>query len=143
MNPTPRFPVTDVEIDRVVARFYSSVRSNPQIGSIFAVHVTDWPSHEAKISRFWRNAILFERSYDGNPMQVHMKAGNVAPEHFKLWLDLFDRALFAELQDDTAEAWSALAHRIGHGLRFGLESYSPDGLPRLKSAPISEAHDVK
>lgn len=122
MNLQPRFAVTAVEIDRVVERFYTSVRADPKIGTIFAEHVADWPSHEAKIARFWRNAILFERDYDGNPMQVHMKAGNVAPRHFAQWLELFDRVLFAELRDEPALAWSALAHRIGRGLSFGLET---------------------
>jgi len=82
MSLPPRFPVTTFEIDRVVARFYAAVRADPRVGSIFA-HVTDWPGHEAKIARFWLNAILFERDYNGNPMLVHMKAGNVAPMHFE------------------------------------------------------------
>ncbi len=133
MSLPPRFPVTATQIDRVVTRFYAVVRADPQIGPIFAAHVTDWPVHEAKISRFWRNAILFEREYDGNPMQVHMKAGNVMPGHFAPWLDLFDTVLAAELSEDTAKAWSALAHRIGRGLCYGLETYSSDTPPLLNA----------
>lgn len=131
MSLPPRFAVTSAQIDRVVARFYSAVRADPKIGPIFAAHVTDWPTHEDKITRFWRNAILFERSYDGNPMQAHMKAGNVTPGHFEPWLELFDAVLAAELPDDIATAWSALAHRIGRGLSFGLETYSVDAAPQL------------
>lgn len=131
MSLPPRFPITPVEIDRVVARFYTAVRADPQIGPIFATHVTDWPRHEAKIARFWRNAILFEREYDGNPMHVHMNAGDIAPRHFGPWLALFDMVLAAELAKDTAMAWSALAHRIGRGLSFGLETYSANDPPQL------------
>lgn len=82
--------------------------------------MTDWPAHEAKIARFWRNAILLERSYDGNPMQAHRAAGNVKGPMFEVWLGLFDSVLRRTLPAQTAAAWSDLAHRIGRGLRMGL-----------------------
>lgn len=126
----PRFPVTDAQIDAVVAEFYACIRSHPGLGPVFAAHVTDWPAHEAKIARFWRNAILFERSYDGNPLAVHRAAGDVRPGMFEVWLGLFDSVLRRELPAETAAAWSALAHRIGRGLRFGLED-RPEGPPLL------------
>lgn len=128
MSLPPRFPVTAVEIERVVSRFYAAVRNDPQLGPIFAAHVTDWPPHEAKIVRFWRNAILFERCYDGNPMQVHGKVGGIETGHFTRWLGIFDDVLAAELPERTAQAWSALAHRIGRGLSYGIES-RPTGAP--------------
>ena len=95
-------------------------------------HVTDWPEHEEKIARFWRNAILYERSYDGNPMRTHMQAGDVKAEHFAPWLMLFDETLRRTLPEDTAAGWSALAHRIGAGLRMGVE----DLRERRAGAPI-------
>lgn len=131
MSLPPRFPVTASQIERVIARFYAAIRNDPQLGPIFAAHVTDWPTHEAKIVRFWRNAILLERSYDGNPMQVHMKVGHLTPDHFAHWLGLFDVVLTAELPPDTAASWSALAHRIGRGLLFGVQTYSTDAPPQL------------
>lgn len=132
MSMPPRFAVTADEIDRVVARFYATVRADTVIGPVFAAHITDWPTHEAKIAGFWRNVILFERGYSGNPMQVHMQAGNVQAGHFTPWLGLFDTVLSQELPAETAQAWSALAHRIGRGLRFGLETYQP-GVPNLRA----------
>jgi len=117
----PRFPITAQQIDQVVADFYAFVREHPGLGPVFAVHVADWPTHEAKIARFWRNAILFERCYDGNPMAVHSAAGNVRAPMFDTWLELFDMVLRRNLPADTAAAWSALAHRIGRGLRMGVE----------------------
>ncbi|MEX3314168.1 group III truncated hemoglobin [Sulfitobacter sp. PS-8MA] len=132
MTMPPRIAVSEAQIDRVVARFYTAVRQDPTLGPIFAAHVTDWPAHEAKIGRFWRNALLLQRSYDGNPMQVHRAAGNVHGAHFPLWLALFERVLSQELPRDQAQSWSALAHRIGRGLSFGLTPKdSADGIPRL------------
>jgi hemoglobin len=130
----PRFAITPEEIDRVVAEFYACIRVHPGLGPVFAAHVTDWPAHEKKIASFWRNAILFEKGYDGNPLEVHLKAGNVRPGMFDTWLGLFDSVLGRILAPETAAAWSALAHRIGRGLRYGVvESQSlPGGIPKLR-----------
>lgn len=130
----PRFPITPAEIDRVVADFYAAIRTHPGLGPVFAAHVTDWPAHEEKIARFWRNAILLERVYDGNPMQAHRDAGNVMPGMFSVWLALFDSVLKRNLAPETAAAWSALAHRIGQGLRYGVTESATfdDGVPKLR-----------
>jgi hemoglobin len=128
----PRIPVTEAQIDRVVSQFYARVRAHPALGPVFAAHVTDWPTHEEKIGMFWRNALLLQRCYDGNPMQVHMKAGNVRARHFPDWLSLFDAVLTEELPQPLAHAWSVLAHRIGRGLSFGLPPESDNaGIPCL------------
>ena len=132
MSIPPRFDITPEQIDRVVAVFYAAIRRHEVLGPIFGRHVTDWPEHEEKIARFWRNAILFERSYDGNPMRTHMQAGDVKAEHFAPWLMLFDETLRRTLPEDTAAGWSALAHRIGAGLRMGVE----DLRERRAGAPI-------
>jgi len=130
----PRFPVTEQHIEQVMVKFYAAVRRNPTLGPIFSSHISDWPKHEAKIACFWRNAILFERSYDGNPMLAHMQAGNVRAEHFDIWLRLFEETLVSTLPKETAAAWSALAHRIGRGLKIGVQDINKpaDGVPSLR-----------
>ena len=120
MSALARFPITSAEIDAVVAEFYAVVRTHPGLGPVFAAHVSDWPLHEEKIARFWRNAILLERGYDGNPMAAHRSAGDVKGPMFAVWLALFDQVLRRTLPEQTAAAWSELAHRIGRGLRMGL-----------------------
>lgn len=129
----PRFHVTRPQIERVVEEFYDLIRRHPGLGPVFAAHVADWPAHEEKITRFWANAILYERSYDGNPQRVHVAAGDVRAGQFEVWLALFDGVLHRQLPPDTAAAWSALAHRIGRGLRMGVadRDIGPGGIPRL------------
>lgn len=127
MAMPPRFPITGPEIDRVVARFYARIRDHQTLGPIFNGHIgTDtnlWRTHEAKIASFWRSALLSEGSYNGNPMQAHMAAGDVEAGHFAPWLALFDEVLCDELPPQTAQAFSALAHRIGQGLRMGVTDF--------------------
>ncbi|MCV6825312.1 MULTISPECIES: group III truncated hemoglobin [Halocynthiibacter] len=125
-HPLARFDITPQEIDRVVAQFYKRIRAHDVLGPIFIQRLGTtaqvWRPHEAKIAAFWRNAILFEREYSGNPMQVHMQVPAIMPEHFALWLDLFDEVLAEELRPEAARSFSALAHRIGRGLRMGIAS---------------------
>lgn len=128
-----RFDITPAQIDAVMTAFYAGIRRHPELGPIFAAHVTDWPEHEAKIARFWRNAILAERSYEGSPMQAHRAAGDVRPEHFGPWLCLFDDTLNRLLPPQTAAAWSALAHRIGDSLSMGVAlNTRSDQPPKLR-----------
>lgn len=131
--PAPRVEITAAEIDAVVAMFYDAVRHHPGLGPVFAAHVADWPAHEEKIARFWRNAILHDRSYDGNPLAVHRDAGNVRLGMFEVWLGLFESVLKRNLTAEQAQAWSELAHRIGRGLRAGMvERPEKDGVPILR-----------
>jgi len=121
---TPRIDVERNAIADVVATFYERVRQDASLGPIFAERVENWPEHEEKITRFWANALLFERSYSGNPMRAHMDAGNVQPAHFKGWLALFDEVLRSKIASPQREQWSALVHKIGRGLSFGLTEFS-------------------
>ena len=108
--------------------FYARIRKDDTLGPIFAAHVQDWPAHEAKIARFWKKTILHERGYEGNPMMVHRGVSQMRAEHFEIWLALFDETLAEMLTPQTCAAWSALAHRIGRGLRLGIEARdAPEG----------------
>lgn len=127
----PRFAVTPEQIDQVVAAFYAAVRRDAVLGPVFADKISNWAEHEHKITAFWRNAILYDRGYAGNPMQIHVAAGSVRATHFPVWLGLFDQTLEDYLSPDIAAAWSALAHRIGAGLRYGVEMPQQGGVPNL------------
>lgn len=118
----PRFPATPDQINAQVSAFYARVREDALLGPVFANHVADWPAHEAKIAAFWRNAILFERSYDGNPQRVHIERPDVKPEMFAHWLDLFEEVAAQTLPPNTATPWVALARRIGVGMKAGVQS---------------------
>ncbi len=122
----PRFPITPHEIDAVVITFYDRIRNHEVLGPVFFESLPPlgpvWQEHEEKIAAFWRNAILFERSFDGNPQRTHQMREGVMPEHFALWLALFDEVLQEKLTPEQAASWSALAHRIGAGLRMGVEN---------------------
>ena len=62
----------------------------------------------------------------------NMAAGDVRAPMFDVWLGLFDSVLRRTLPEATAAAWSALAHRIGRGMRMGVQDRDqPAGAPKL------------
>lgn len=128
-------PITGPDIDRVVAAFYAQVRVHPDLGPVFNGRIAPeaWPAHEDKISRFWRNVLLQERNYHGFPMRTHLMTPEVKAPLFTDWLALFDQVLKAELAPELAEGWSAIAHRIGRGMRIGVEDRDVDknAVPKL------------
>ncbi len=128
-------PITGPDIDRVVAAFYARVRVHPDLGPVFNGRIPPeaWPAHEDKISRFWRNVLLQERNYHGFPMRTHLQTPEVKAPLFTDWLALFDQVLRDELAPELAEGWSTIAHRIGRGMRIGVEDRDADknAVPKL------------
>lgn len=133
-NPLARFPVTADQIDRVMAVFYARIRAHSELGPVFVAHIGDsdaeWADHIDKIGRFWRNAILRDPVYDGNPMMVHMAARDVKVPHFGPWLEMFEQVVRSELPKGSADAWVTLAQRIARGFKMQLgERDNHGGVP--------------
>ncbi|SMH47965.1 group III truncated hemoglobin [Maritimibacter sp. HL-12] len=124
-TPIQKFEITADEIDALVALFYERIRAHPMLGPIFARAIApedgpEWRAHEARIAAFWRNAIGIDRSYDGNPMQVHRANRDIHPGMFSPWLDLFHATASEVLSPEKAAGIGALAEKIGQSLRYGV-----------------------
>jgi hemoglobin len=138
VTPLQRFDMTHDDVNILMTSFYASIRAHSILGPIFETAIAKsgetWHTHEAKIASFWRNAILMDRNYQGNPMRVHMMNQDIMPEHFPIWLDLFEEAAQQVLSADKATNISALARRIGAGLTFGVANHraAPNGPPVLR-----------
>jgi hemoglobin len=130
INSLQRFDMSYDDLNNLVTSFYALVRKHPILGPVFnnavGTSVDDWRAHEEKIAGFWSNAILMDRRYQGNPMRVHMMTPEVLPEHFPVWLDLFEETARHVLSKSKADNITALARRIGAGLSYGLEHYRSD-----------------
>ena len=132
----PRFDITPEQISNQMRAFYMEIRRHPVLGPIFTDRLGNdpdiWRAHEAKIASFWRNAILHERGYDGRPQQVHMATTSVLPEHFPIWLDLFEGVANRILPETAAMPWVALARRIGDAMQGGVAmARQPAGSPPI------------
>ena len=123
-NHLQRFDMSVEDIDRLMRAFYAKIRKHDVLGPVFLSAVgsgaEDWKEHESKIASFWRNAILMDREYSGNPMMVHLMNTDIEFDHFPIWLALFRDTAFQVLEHDKATNISDLADRIGRGLSFGI-----------------------
>ena len=131
--------ISRTDIRDLLGPFYDRVRKDPDLGPIFHAHVgesdADWQRHLARIESFWANVMCHERSYDGNPMQVHMKIPGIGPHHFTRWLAIFQDTAKTVLPPDKAQAFDVLARRIGASLSMGINRVRAAGVPDLASFP--------
>lgn len=135
--PGPKFPISECQIEDLVAAFYARVRVDPDLGPVFMSAIGDsetaWQVHEARIASFWRNAVGLDRSFSGNPMLKHLANKDILPDQFGLWLSLFRKTAQETLAPEAAESMAALADRIGRSLKMGLVQFrqNDDAAPRF------------
>lgn len=123
MNPvdTPlRDTVDEAGIAALVDAFYGKVRSDPDLGPVFAGAISDWGPHLDTMKRFWNSVMLRTASYHGTPMQKHAALPGLTPELFGRWLALFDRTAGELFVPELAAEFGTRAHRIARSLQLGL-----------------------
>jgi hemoglobin len=113
--------ISEADLALLVDRFYARVRQDGLIGPLFNAAIHDWPEHLERLSAFWSSVMLTSGRYKGSPMAAHMRhAGQIRPEMFSRWLELWRETARDTLAPDAAEAVSAKAERIAESLQLGL-----------------------
>jgi len=109
MNHQQRDISTIEDIQLLVNTFYSKVRENEFIGSIFNDRIGErWPEHLEKMYRFWQTVLLDSHTYFGTPFPPHATL-RIDESHFDVWLTIFHQTvdeLFAGEKADEAK-WRA------------------------------------
>jgi len=82
------------EVDFLVRAFYSKVRKDNFIGSIFNNQVKDWDHHISHITDFWVTNLFGIKLYKGNPTQKHIDVDHksnrrITQDHFGRWLHIW------------------------------------------------------
>ena len=115
-------------LQRLVARFYASVRADERLGPIFERAVDDWPRHLDRLAAFWSSVMLTSGRYKGSPMAAHLRhAAALTPDLFDRWLALWQSATEAEMPPAAAAALHSAAARIARSLQLALVSRSAAG----------------
>jgi len=118
--------LTDVAIRRLVDRFYTKVRLDPDLGPIFDRALEGrWEPHLAIMTDFWSSVMLTSGRYKGNPMVAHGHVEGIAAELFPRWLELFSETAAEEFEPDIAAVFDLKASRIADSLKRGL-FYRPE-----------------
>ena len=114
---TPTHPdITEALIETLVRTFYARVRSDTEIGPIFAAAIEDWEPHLRKMMDFWSSVTLMTGRFHGQPIQKHMAIPGIAPHHFSRWLALFADTAQAVTPPEIAAIFIDRAERIAHSL---------------------------
>ena len=119
-------------ISLLVDEFYSRIRLHPVLGPIFENAIEDrWDQHLAKLKLFWQSVALNAGVYSGNPVAEHAKLSTIEPQHFSLWLALFDETLKDTAPNEEArDYFMERANRIATSLQWSV--FGPP-LPEKKS----------
>ena len=119
--------IDEAFISRLVDEFYNRVRQHEHLGPVFNAAVDDWPEHLAKLKQFWASVALNAGTYEGRPMQVHLRLKTIEPAHFGEWLYLFEQTLRDIATDEAAvEYFMVRASRIGESFKLAL-FFRPEG----------------
>ena len=126
--------ISEAAIRRLVDDFYVKVRTDPELGPIFARAIAgDWEPHLAKMRDFWSSVMLTTGRYKGNPVATHLRVDGMEALLFGRWLELFGYTCGELFVDGVAEAFRAKAARIAESLKLAL-FYQPVR-SRTRSAP--------
>ena len=104
--------IDEAMIERLVRRFYESVRADPLIGPVFAARIADWEPHLRRMMEFWSSVALMSGRYHGQPMQKHLPLP-IQADHFDRWLTLFEQAA----SEVCPPAAAARRVRVSHSRR--------------------------
>jgi hemoglobin len=119
-------PITEEAIARLVDRFYAKIRTDAELGPIFARAIPgDWGPHLATMRNFWSSVMLTSGGYKGNPVAVHQRVEGIELRLFDRWLALFDQTCDELFDAPIATAFRTKARRIAESLKLTL-FYRPD-----------------
>ncbi|MFM9873740.1 MAG: group III truncated hemoglobin [Fimbriimonadaceae bacterium] len=111
-------------ISLLVDTFYLKVQSEPDLGTVFSDRIGEnWPVHLAKMKVFWESIALRTALYEGKPMRTHRGLEAARPEHFSIWLRLWEETLDEIAPSDEAKRYliekaRSMGVRLAEG-RFG------------------------
>ncbi len=100
---------------KLITPFYADVRQHSVLGPVFNSHITDWPTHLAKITEFWALQTGGESAYRGGFGAAHLRLG-LKPEHFEHWLALWEFNNQRQLGPKEAGEMTALAYELARRL---------------------------
>ena len=115
--------ITNIEdIKLMVDTFYSNVRKDELIGSIFDEKIGDrWPEHLEKMYRFWQTILLEEHTYSGSPFPPH-KQLPVEKKHFTRWMQIFtntiDGLFTGPLAEEAKLRGQSMAEIFSHKIEY-------------------------
>lgn len=117
----------------LVHTFYARVRTDPDLGPIFAARITDWAPHLARMVAFWSSVALMTGRYHGRPVPAHTPLP-IDAAHFARWLQLFRETAQQVCPPAGAAHVIERAERIARSLHIAVQESraTPGAAPTLR-----------
>lgn len=113
--------INEAQLELLIPRFYTRVREDPLIGTVFNDAIDDWEHHLEKLVSFWSSVMLTSGRYKGNPVAAHLKhLPTITPPMFDRWLALWTEVTRELLPPEVAGALQNKAARIAESLKLAL-----------------------
>lgn len=116
--------ITENNITQLVYNFYTKVRADKELGSIFANAIGNddakWEPHLQRMVDFWSSIMLSSGNYHGNPFQKHKDLPLFDISLFDRWLKIFEETAHELYNEEIAEQYIKKSTRIAESLKFGL-----------------------
>lgn len=120
-----KLAMDDEGLRKLVDAFYTRVRADAKLGSIFNDAIADWPEHLDKLAAFWSSVMLTSGRYKGQPLPAHLKhRARITSAHFERWLDLWAETTEELMSPLDAAAMQARAGRIAEVLKSALRFHT-------------------
>ncbi len=113
------------DVSLLVNTFYSKVRKDELLGSIFNRIITDWPTHLELLTDFWETNLFFKRKYFGNPMHTHIEVdkkvhGTINELHFGTWINMWHETIDELFEGETANIAKNRARNMGTFIHLNI-----------------------
>lgn len=123
---------TRKDINHLVNVFYSRIRKDELLGSIFNSHIAEeeWPAHLQKLTDFWETNLLGMPKFKGNPTLKHITVDKnlnytIEQIHFGRWLQLWFETIDDLYEGDLAEKAKRAAQKMATGQYLMIWNHRP------------------
>ena len=96
-------------VDKMVRHFYSKILKDDLVGHYFIKALGEdldggkWHEHHNTLNDFWLLMMTGKKGYGGNPFPPHAFLGEIYPETFDRWLELFNETVHEFFTPKIAE----------------------------------------
>lgn len=122
--------ISEENIRQLVNDFYSKVRDEKELGSIFIKAIgndsEEWKPHLQKLCDFWSSIMLGSRRYHGSPFQRHLMLPKFERVLFDHWLSLFEETTREIYTEEIADRFVEKSKQISKSLQLGLYQRFPE-----------------
>ena len=113
--------LTLADVKTFVDAFYKKVRQDALLAPVFNDKIQDqWHQHLQRMYSFWQTVLLDEKTYSGNPFQLHAELP-VRHTHFKKWLEIFMETVDELFQGEKAREAKWRAKKIAEMFESKIE----------------------